>query len=66
MNLRRWLSGAILGAFFFAGYLPSSAAQETARTSVDQVFARYALFNVLLVRNGSRQANWLGDGMTVW
>lgn len=66
MNLRRWRSAAILGALLFAGGFSLYAAQETTPTSVDQIFARYALFNVLLVRNGAIRANWLSDGKTFW
>ena len=65
-NLHAWISGVILTAFLLAaGFLPGIA-QEAPPISVDQVFARYALFNRFLVKNGSIRANWLNDGNAFW
>ncbi|MBM3311388.1 MAG: S9 family peptidase [Candidatus Aminicenantes bacterium] len=57
---------AILGACVLAGNPLLCGAQEAVRLSDDQVFARYALFNLFLVKNGTVQANWLGDGNAFW
>ena len=65
-NPRSRLSGPILGAFLLAASLLLCAAQETTGISADQVFARYALFNLFLVKNGSIQANWLSGGIAFW
>jgi dipeptidyl-peptidase-4 len=63
---RAWISGAILGAFLLAASLSSGAARGTTRIAEDQVFARYALFNLFLVKNGTIRANWLGDENAFW
>jgi dipeptidyl aminopeptidase/acylaminoacyl peptidase len=65
-NTRRWLSGAILGAFLLAGSLSVCAGQKTTQTSADQIFARYALFGLFLVKNAAIRANWLSDGSAFW
>ena len=65
-NPYRWFSGAILGAFLFSGNLSLWTAQEAIQMSIDQIFARYALFNLFLVKNATIQANWLGDGNVFW
>ncbi len=65
-NPRVSIPGVILAAFLLAAGLSSGIAREAPPVSVDQVFARYSLFNLLLVKNGTIRANWLNDGNAFW
>jgi len=61
-NPRVSIPGVILAAFLLAAGLSSGIAREAPPNSADQIFARYALFNLFLVKNSTIRANWLGDG----
>ncbi|MBM3294423.1 MAG: hypothetical protein FJY82_07845 [Candidatus Aminicenantes bacterium] len=56
----------VLAMFLLAEKALSAGTQEATRLSGDQIFARYALFNLFLVKNGIIQASWLGDGNAFW
>ncbi len=65
-RMRRYGCGTLLGALLLSGILSLGAAQEKAQEPADRIFARYALFNLFLVQNGTIQANWLADGKAFW
>jgi dipeptidyl aminopeptidase/acylaminoacyl peptidase len=65
-NPRAWVSRVIHTVFFLAAGFSSVIAQEAPQVPTDQVFARYALFNLLLVKNSTIRANWFNDGNAFW